>query len=120
MIYAASLAAILLLTGLAWLLGFRTRPPLDEARARSEAESRLAGFRAADIALADDGSGALLRGFDGSIGLLLPLGDGWFARRVPASAVAWRAGGVTARLDEPMMRTAVLPLGAPPAWVPSA
>ena len=34
MIYAASLAAILLLTGLAWLMGFRSRPRLDEPMLR--------------------------------------------------------------------------------------
>ncbi|TPE60452.1 hypothetical protein FJQ54_10605 [Sandaracinobacter neustonicus] len=105
---------------MAWILGFRTRPGLDAARARSEAEGRLAGFRAAEIVLADDASGAVLRGVDGSVGLLLPLGDGWIARRLPVSALSWSGAGVTARLDEPMLRTAVLPLAVKPLWLEAA
>ena len=117
MIYAASLAAILLLTGLAWLMGFRSRPRLGEAEAVAEAEGRLAGFRAADVALATGGEGAVLRGMDGSIGLLLPLADGWIARRLPPSALNWAGGALVARLDEPMMRQATLSLPARPAWL---
>ena len=117
MIYAASLAAILLLTGLAWMLGFRGRPRLAEADAVAEAEARLAGFRAAEVVLATGGDGAILRGMDGSVGLLLPLADGWIARRLPPSALDWTGGGLVARLDEPMMRRATLNLPARPDWL---
>lgn len=117
MIYTLSLLALVGLTALAWLLEFRSRPRLDEAGAREEAEARLAGFRAAELVLADEGHGAVLRGVDGSIALLLPLGDGWIARRLPASAFSWTGARLEARLDEPMLKRAALTLPARPCWL---
>jgi hypothetical protein len=113
----ASLLAILALTGLAWAMGFRTSPTLDAAAAAAEAEARLAGFRAADVALAEQGRGALIRGLDGGFALLLPLGDGWVARRLPAGAMQFANGRLTARLDEPMLRQAELALQSRPHWL---
>lgn len=120
LVFLASLAAILALTGLAWALGFRTRPMLDEATACAEAEGRLAGFRAAEIALATDGHGAVLKGRDGSVALLLPLADGWVARRVLPSSLSCAGGLVRAQLREPMLPEARLALPRCPAWLPEA
>jgi hypothetical protein len=116
----ASLAAILLLTALAWAMGFRTDPTLDDAGARAEAEGRLAGFRAGDVALAQGGRGAIVRGLDGSLALLLPLADGWIARRLPRNLVHCHAGQLIARLGEPMLAEARLSLPACPAWLERA
>jgi hypothetical protein len=118
LIFLASLAAILALTGLAWALGFRSRPMLDETAARAEAEGRLAGFRATDVALAADGHGAVLKGLDGSVALLLPLGDGWIARRALPSSLTCADGRLTAPLKEPMLPEAQLLLARCPDWLP--
>lgn len=119
LVFLASLAAILGLTGLAWALGFRTRPTLDAAAARAEAEGRLAGFRAAEVALATDGHGAVLKGQDGSVALLLPLADGWVARRVLPSSLSCVGGRLTALLREPMLPEARLILAQCPDWLPA-
>jgi hypothetical protein len=120
LVFLASLSAILALTGLAWALGFRTRPVLDEAEARAEAEGRLAGFRAAEVILATDGHGAVLKGQDGSIALLLPLADGWIARRALPSSLTCADGRLTARLKEPMLPEARLLLARCPDWLPES
>ena len=86
-------------------------------RLRNALGYSLAGFRAAEVVLATGGDGAVLRGMDGSVGLLLPLADGWIARRLPPSALDWTGGGLVARLDEPMMRRATLDLPARPDWL---
>jgi hypothetical protein len=117
MLILASLVAILLLTALAFLLGFREQPALSAESARAEAEARLAGFRVVDLALAEEGRGAVLRGRDGSIALLLPLADGWIARRVLPSTLSCREGRVCARLREPMLPEARLRLPACPSWL---
>jgi hypothetical protein len=117
MIILASLLAILALTGLCWAMGFRAAPALDEPGATAEAEARLAGFRATDVLLASGGRGAVLRGLDGSIALLLPLGDGWVARRLVPKAIRCIDGRLTARLGEPMLRDAQLVVPACPAWL---
>jgi hypothetical protein len=118
MIHIASLVAILLLTGIAWAMGFRSTPVLDAASAVREAEGRLAGFRAAEAVPAAGGRGAVLRGVDGSLALLLPFGDGWLARRLSDPAHVRVDGGVLeATLGEPMLRVARLPLERVPAWL---
>lgn len=115
---ALSALAVALLTAVAWAMGFRRDPVLDEAAARAEAEGRLAGFRARDVALARGGRGALVRGADGSFALLLPLGDGWVARRLPASALALAPGPrLRARVGEPLLGEAQLPLAVAPDWL---
>ncbi len=118
LVFLASLAAILALTGLAWALGFRARPALDAEAARAEAEGRLAGFRAVEVALATDGHGAVLKGTDGSVALLLPLGDGWIVRRALPSSLSCAGGRLTARLKEPMLPEARLLLARCPDWLP--
>lgn len=117
LVFLVSLAAILALTGLAWALGFRRQPALGVAEAQAEAEARLAGFRTADIALAEGGRGAVLQGADGSVALLLPLGDGWIARRVLPSSLSCANGRLRAQLREPMLPEARLSLGRCPDWL---
>jgi hypothetical protein len=119
LVFLGSALAILALTGLAWALGFRNRPRLDVDEARAEAEGRLAGFRAAEIVLATDGHGAVLKGRDGSVALLLPLGDGWIARRTLPSSLSCVGGRLTARLQEPMLPEARLILPRCPDWLPA-
>ncbi|MCG2840589.1 hypothetical protein L6Q21_06300 [Sandaracinobacter sp. RS1-74] len=121
MMLALSILAVLLLTGAVWAMGFRGRPALDEAAARDEAEGRLAGFRAGEVALADSGRGAVLRGLDGSFALLLPFGDSWLSRRLPPETpLDWRDGSLNVRLAEPMLAEAHLPLAQPPLWLREA
>jgi hypothetical protein len=115
-----SALAILLLTALAWALGFRNAPVLDVAAAAAEAEGRIAGFRAAAVALAEGGRGALLRGLDGSFALLLPLGDGWLPRRVTEDALHLEGRALRVRLAEPMLAEARLTLAEAPAWLEPA
>ncbi len=113
-----SALGVLLLIGVAWVFGFRTDPVLDEATARAEAEARLPGFRAAEVALARDGRGAVLRGLDGSLALLLPLADGWVARRLRPDASPRLAGcDLELSLAEPGLRRVRLPLVAAPPWL---
>jgi hypothetical protein len=115
-----SAIAILLLTALAWALGFRDAPVLDAPAAAAEAEGRIAGFQAAAVALAEGGRGALLRGIDGSFALLLPLGDGWLPRRVTAEALHLEGRALRVRLHEPMLGEAQLTLAEAPAWLEGA
>jgi hypothetical protein len=120
MVLALSFLAIVALTALAWAMGFRAQPLLDGESARAEAEGRLAGFIATNVVLAADGRGALLQGRDGSLGLLLPLADGWIARRVSLAAVSCTEGRLTAQLGEPMLPEARLRLAACPHWIAPA
>lgn len=118
MMLAVSVLAVLILIGVAWAMGFRASPTLDEDSARQEAEGRLAGFRAADVALARNGRGAILRGLDGSFALLLPFGDGWLSRHLPRNtALLHRDGTLIVKLGEPMLAEARLPLEPLPAWL---
>lgn len=112
-----SIVAVALLTAIAWAMGFRTRPVLDEAGARDEAEARLAGFRAGEVALARDGRGAVLRGLDGSVALLIPFGDSWLSRKALHGELSHQDGFLVAKLDEPMLGEVRLPLEPVPGWL---
>jgi len=113
-----SAAAIAMLTAIAWAMGFRSDPVLDEAAATAEAQGRLAGFRAADVQLATDGRGALLRDAAGRLALILPLGDGWLVRRIPPDArVRYKGGVLHVAFGEPMLRDARLAVPRLPAWL---
>lgn len=113
-----SALGVLFMVGVAWLFGFRADPVLDETAARAEAEGRLAGFRAGEVALARSGRGAILRGLDGSIAVLLPLADGWVARRLkPGARPEVRDGTVEFAFGEPGLRRARLALEAVPDWI---
>lgn len=118
MILGLSVLAVLLLIGLAFAMNFRAQPQLDEAAARDEAEARLAGFRATDVALAKDGRGAVLLGADHSLAILLPFGDSWISRRLERGVeIAHRDGVLIVKLKEPMLPEARLPLERLPAWL---
>lgn len=113
-----SAIAIAMLTALAWAMGFRTDPMLDEAAAIAEAEGRLPGFRAAGVALAAGGRGALLRDAAGQVAVVLPLGDGWVVRRVPAdSRLRHEQAVLHIAFAEPLLRDARLPLATMPGWL---
>lgn len=112
-----SALAVAIMVGIAWAMGFRSRPTLDEAAARDEAEGRIAGFRAAQVALAQGGRGAVLRGADGSLVLVLPFGDSWLCRLVPPGQVHLRQGVLQADLGETMLGKVQLPLEQPPGWL---
>jgi len=116
-----SAAAIAMLTAIAWVMGFRSEPVLDDAAAIAEAEGRLSGFRAASVQLAADGRGALLRDAAGRLALILPLGDGWLVRRVPPEVVLRHSGGMLLiAMDEPLLRDARLALPRIPGWLEGA
>ncbi|MGL6042638.1 MAG: hypothetical protein ACRC1J_01825, partial [Sandaracinobacteroides sp.] len=96
---------------------FRSAPALDRVSAADEAQARLAGFVAADVVLSTGGRGAVVEGRDGSIALLLPLGDGWITRRLSPGAVRCTDGRFTAFLGEPMLNEAHLTLTGCPPWL---
>ncbi len=112
-----SALGVALLVGAAWALGFRSEPLLDRDGAIAEAEGWLPGFRACDVALADDGRGALVRASDGGLAIILPMGDGWVVRRVAAGMAAPGPDGVLRyALNEPGLSEARLLLRLPPPW----
>lgn len=107
-----SLAGVAVLVLVAWTLGFRDTPRLDEALAERLAADLAPGFRAAELTLADNGRAALLRGSDGGLLLLFGVGDGWVTRQVPAAAVTRQADRLAIRL--PLFPRLELPA---PAWL---
>jgi len=114
-----SALAVAALVFVAFALGFRHAPRLDQDAAIGEAEAALPGFRASVVALARDGRGAVLRDHDGGLAIVLPLGDGWVARRVPVNApVSLLGTQMVVKLGEPMLARAELSFAAPlPGWV---
>ncbi len=103
-----SAAGVLLLTGVAYLMGFRDTPSLTPERARQEA-ARIPGFRPLGATLAADGRSALVAGAGGEAAIVLPLGDRFIARRLPEGAAA----GSTVDLGEPFLRRVPLPGASP-------
>ena len=80
---AISIGGIVLTVLAAWALGFRRDPafaaPAEAGRAAADA---LPGFRPAAAELAPGGRGATVRGTDGRIVEVTPLGDRWVVRVV--------------------------------------
>lgn len=105
-----SAAGVLLLTAVAWLMGFRDAPALTPARARAEA-ARLPGVRPVDVRLAADGRSARVTAAGGETVLVLPIGDRFIARRLPPGPAS---AGDTLDLGEPFLRRVRLPRGAFP------
>lgn len=65
----------------AWGLGFRRNPVLaDTAEAQRIAAQTLHGFRPVAADLTVGGRGATVRGADGRIATVSPLGDRWVVR----------------------------------------
>lgn len=108
LILLLSAAGVLLLTAVAWLLGFRDAPALTPARARAEA-ARLPGVHPVDVCLAADGRSALVTGAAGETVLVLPMGDRFIARRLPPGPAP---AADTLDLGEPFLRRVRLPRGA--------
>lgn len=79
-LFAASVAAIVLLVALAWGLGFRGRPRLaDENEARALADAALYGFRAETVVIDPGAGGATLTGAGRRV-RIDALGDRWVVR----------------------------------------
>lgn len=96
-----SLAAILLLAGVAWSLRLgrdgRIASPEDAAAA---AETALAGFAAADVVVGADGAGALAVGEDGRLAAIKRHGARAAVREVRWSAVRSAPGGTVIETGE--------------------
>lgn len=115
----ASLAAVAILTVIAWRLGFRGQPKLDAAMARQEAAAVSPGFRPSDVLMSADGRSALVYGEAGGIALVHGLGDGWIVRAISASALAvLPCGTLHIHVGEPMLRRVHFPPCGPlPDWL---
>lgn len=91
-----SLIAILLLAGVAALLGLGRARIADADQARAEAEAAFPDFIAGEAIVDRDGRAAIVHGRDGSVVVLKLHGAHVAARHLPAWAVAatpqgWRA-----------------------------
>lgn len=76
-----SVGGIALTVLVAWTLGFRRNPVLaDAAEAQRIAAQTLHGFRPVAADLAPGGRGATVRGIDGRVATIAPLGDRWVVR----------------------------------------
>lgn len=113
-----SLLAIVALTGLAYLMGFRSKSELDAEQAAAEAEAALPGFRAVEVAVATDGRAALLKGMDGGTAIVLPRGTDWIVRRLPgAVGTHFQDNILTLSLPEPGLHDLKLPFDTAPGWI---
>ena len=113
-----SLFGIITLVLLARALGFAKVPRLVGAeQAQRIAADALPGFCATDAVVAQDSLGALVRGQDGRVALVRPLGDRWVVRIVNGAQNEVKAGRLRLTLDEAMFPPASLDLGvAAAAW----
>jgi hypothetical protein len=87
---AGSLAAVLMLAGIAWALRLggenRIATPADASRI---AEDWIAGFEAHDAVICSNGGGALVFGTRGSVALIRPSGARFIVREVRSPR--WRS-----------------------------
>lgn len=117
--FLGSLAAILLLAGLAWWLKLGPERRLSsEEEARRAAAEAADGFAATDLALDAEGRAALLRDAGGRIMLLRPHGT-HFAGRILTPAATARIESDTLVVDTSERRygSVVLRIAEPQAWV---
>ena len=82
-----SVAAILMLAGIAWALGLGEASIADEAEACRHAEDALTGFDALSARVSSDGRAALVNGADGTLAVVKLHGAQPAVRRVTASQV---------------------------------
>ena len=76
-----SVGGIVLTVLLAWLLGFRRDPVIaDAAEAQRIAAETLHGFRPVEASVEPGGRAAQVRGSDGRVAVIRPLGDRWVVR----------------------------------------
>ncbi|MFQ3665971.1 MAG: hypothetical protein SNJ79_08085 [Sphingomonadaceae bacterium] len=112
--------AVLLLTAIAFLLGFRARGGLTPEAAMAEA-ARIPGFRPQEACVATDGRAALVLGADRRVVLLTLPGDRPVARLLPRDARVARVGeGLLLDLGEPLLRRVRFSCAAAPAWLEAA
>lgn len=101
LILAGSVAAILLLAGIAWALklgrGGRIERPEDAADA---AEATLPGFTTANAVVGADGAGALAVDVTGRVAVMKRHGARIATREVPWSAVRSTAQGIVIETGE--------------------
>ena len=117
--FLGSLAAILVLAGIAWGLKLGPERKLDsEEDARRAADEAVDGFDAVHLSLDREGRGALLSDASGNILLLRPHGT-HFAGRILTAAAKANAEGGTLIIDTAEKRygAARLVLDDAPAWV---
>lgn len=117
--FLGSLAAILLLAGVAWWLKLGPERRLNnEDEARRAAAEAADGFEAKDLALDAEGRAALLRDAGGRIMLLRPHGT-HFAARILTPAATARIESDTLVVDTAERRYggAALRIAEPQAWV---
>ena len=95
--FAASLAAIVILAGLAWWLGLgRSERAIGSADAAMRvAEQALAAFVATGALVASDGAAAIVAGSGGRLALVKRHGARVAVREVTLAAIADGAGGAT-------------------------
>ena len=98
LVLGGSIAGVLALVLVAWLLRLGGASIADKAAARRAAEAHIYGFSAAEAWVSDDGRAALVRGADGSLVLLKVHGANVAARRLepPLRATASKEGIVVA------------------------
>ncbi|MBX7458888.1 hypothetical protein K3152_11580 [Qipengyuania sp. 1NDH17] len=117
--FFGSLAAILLLAGIAWSLKLGPERKLEsEEDARRAAGEAVDGFDAEKLSLDSEGRGALLSDASGNILLLRPHGT-HFAGRILTAAASAAIEGDTLVIDTAEKRygAARLVLDDAPAWV---
>ena len=117
--FLGSLAAILVLAGIAWGLKLGPAPKLESKEdARRAANEAVDGFDAVHLSLDREGRGALLSDASGNILLLRPHGTHFAGRILTAAAKATAEGG-TLIVDTAEKRygAARLVLDDAPAWV---
>ncbi|HEX8300898.1 hypothetical protein [Sphingomonas sp.] len=99
-LFGGSLAAILMLAGMARLLGLGGGGIADEAQAMAEAEAMLSGFEAMRAVVGSDGRAALVHGADGSVALIKQHGSQLAARRLASPAIEPRPEGLLVHSGE--------------------
>ena len=101
LLLAGSLAAILVLAGVAWALRLGREARIDSPEdAAAAAETALAGFEAADVVLGADGAGALAIGEDGRLAAVKLHGARPAVREVSWSAVRATESGTVIETGE--------------------
>lgn len=100
-VFAASIAGVGLLVGLAWLLGFRGRMRLDETGLRDLAQTAAPGAAIVRVRMDCDGRAGLAWLGDGRIVTAAALGDRFAVRVWPEAQVRLREDKGTLQVTLP-------------------
>ena len=103
-----SLAAVLVLAGIAWALGLGRASIADEAEAMRAAEDALSGFEAERAVVGSDGRAALVYGAEGKIAVLKMHGAQPAVRLVSAAAVHETAEGLAVDSGERLFGSVIV------------